>query len=520
MATIPITGLPSTFIAPGGFVQIAFAQGPSSAGAGERSIMFVMPMLASGAAWTAATTYGPIKNEQEAIDGAGAGSPLHRAIRRALRANQGANIYALPYLPSSGGGGLVSAAGTITWSTDPTALGVARIWVAGEMMEYGFTSSDTVTTIAVGFKNLINARTHLPVSANNSSGVLTLTAKVAGVSMGDGTTGAVRMRAEIDLGKGTTVATSGKWVGGAGGTAGVDGTTTEAANLTAALATIAASRKYFMGVSVWDATSLAALQTHIANKSEPKVGHRSVGCAAFVGALAAGQALAVARNYERLQIAWMNGAEDDPASLVGNILGVRQKREEEDTAFNFDDYRRSDWLVKPASLEADWPDLDDLDDAITDGLMPIASNESGSYIAFSATTRSKDSTGATDDFRALETHRVSVSDQLADTLLIRDALRYSGFKLKSDKLLADGTVDHNQRVGERTVTPSLWKSLPLEVMAEFDEADRIQEIEKSRASLLVRKDPSNGGRIECGFDINVIDLKHQVTVRIAETSTG
>lgn len=520
MAQIPITGLPSSFIAPGGFVQIAFAQGPSSAGAGERSIAFVMPILASGAAWAVNTIVGPIKNEQEAIDGAGAGSPLHRAIRRALRANQGAPIYALPYASSSGGGGLVSAAGTITWTTDPTGTGVARVWVSGELMEFGFTSSDTVTTIAAGFKTLVNARTHLPVTADNTAGVLTLTAKIAGVSMGDGTTGAVRMRAEVDLGKGTTVATSGKWVGGAGGTAGVDGTTTEAANLTAALATISASRKYFVGVSVWDATSLAALQTHIANKSEPKVGHRSVGCAAYVGALASGQALAVARNYERLQIALQPGAEDDPASIVGNILGVRQKREEEDTAYNFDDYRQSDWLVPPAALESDWLDLDDIDDAITDGLTPIASNESGSSIAFSATTRSKDSTGATDDFRALETHRVSVTDQLADTLLVRDKLRYSGFKLKSDKLLADNSIDHNQRVGPRTTTPSLWRSLPLEVIDEFDDADRIQDVATTKSSLKVVKDPSNGGRIECGFDVNVIDLKHQVTISIAETSTG
>lgn len=519
MALIPVTGLPSSFRAPGNFVEIAFAQGAASAAAGARACILIMPILASGADWTANTVYGPIKNEQEAEDGAGAGSPLHRGLRRALRTNKSAKWYALPYAATSGGSP-VAAAGTVTWTTDPTGTGVARVWVAGELVEYGFTSSDTVTTIATGVRDVINARTHLPVSASNSSGVLTLTAKITGTSMGDGTTGAVRIRADIDLGKGTSVATSGGAIGDSGGTAGVEGSTTEAANLNTALGNITAARYYYMGTSMWSSTALGHMETHIANKSEAKVGLRSVGVAAFVGALAAGQTLATGRNYERLQIAWQKGAEDDPASIVANVMAVRQKREETDTKFNFDGYRESDWLVPAAATQSDWPDLDDVDDAVTDGLTPIGSDENGSYIAMSCSTRSKDPSGSTDDFRALETHRVSVADEFADTLLVRHVLRYGQSALKDDELLGDGSINHNQRVGRKVVTPSLWKALPLELLDEFNAADKLQRVSESKESLRAVKDPQNGGRLECGLDLIVIDQLHQLTVRIAETSTG
>ena len=521
MALIPILGVPSTFRVPGQFAEIVFAQGPSSAAAAAREVILVMPLWPGATpapVWTVNTVY-RVRNEQDLIDGAGAGSPLHRAGRVFLQSNRTAKLWALPYSPSSGMG-VATADETVTWATDPTGTGVTTLTVCGEPNSVGFDSSDTVTTIATDMVGVINSKVHLPVVATNAMGVLTLTAKISGESQGDGTTGVIRLRAEIDSGVGTTVVAAAGALGLAG-TAGVDGATTESANLTTALSAIDAARYYFMGFSVWDATPVGAAVTHISAKSEPLPGLRSVGVAGFTGSLSLAQTLATGRNYERLQLVWQPNSEHDTAHLVGNMLGIRQKYEEKDSATNFDSYRRSgDWLILPAFSQGDWPDTTDQNDAINDGVAPIASDGSGSKLVMSTTTRSKNAAGTVDDFRVTETHRVSVADEYTDTLLLRHALNYENKKLKGDQLLSDGTVDNNQRLFPNVVTPHQYKPFVKRLLQEFEDAAKIQNAQTSKDGLRVVRDPQNGGRLEVGHDLHVIDLLHQTTFRLAEVSTG
>lgn len=517
MSLIPITGVPSTFYVPGTFGEINFAQGPSTASAGAREILFCMPKSSAGD-WTVNQLI-QVRSEAEAVDGAGPGSPLHRAIRMFLKANKGAKVYALPYAESSGAG-LDSADGYVAISGTATASGLLKVTVCGEEMEIAVNKDDTATALGELVEAQINARTHLPCTANNSAGTVTLTAKIGGKSQGDGTTGVIRFRASAKSGIGITVSTSGAALGLGAGAAGVDGATAEAANLATALATIDNVRKYYVGVSVWDATALTNLVTHVSNKSEPNPGLRSVAVAAFTGALAAGQTLATARNYERLQLVWQPNSEHDCAELVGNVVGVRSKKESVDSAWNFDGHSGADWLIKRAYDAADFPDSNDLNDAITDGLSPVGSRDSGSYLVTSVTTRSKDATGLVDDRRASETHRVSVCDEVLDTHLLRHSNTYVGFKFKDDEVLANGNPNPNQKRMPRVVTPSQYKPFVISILREFEGTGKLQAVDESVEGLQCVKDPNNGGRLEVGYDLNVIDLLHQTTIRISEVSSG
>ena len=521
MADIPILGIPSTYRKPGGFAELLFNQGPATSSASEREMVFVMPRITGSGTWVNNTMY-RVKSEKDVIDGAGNGSPIHRALRRALKANKSGKYWAVPYGESTGGAP-VKADLTVTWATDPTGTGSTTLWVCGEPCSVGFIDADTVTTIAAAMVLVVNGKTHLPVLASNVAGVVTLTALVNGVSQGDGTSGAIRVHAEIEAGKGTTVATENGGttdaLGLGTGTTGVEGSTTEAANLATALATLDAVRKYYIVTSTWDATSLTNLQTHIAGKSEPNPGHRSVGIAAFCGALAAGATIANARNYERLQLVWQPNSEEDPATLAGQVAAIRQKRESLDSTFNFDFYRGSDWLIPAAFAVADWPDDTDQNDAINDGLTPIASTAVGSFLVYSATTRSKDATGVFDDPRSLETHRISGPDLVTDTFLTRHALQYTGKKLAADKFDAAGNVDPNQKLFPGVLTASTYKPFVLSILDEF-EGIVLQNVAASKAGCDVLKDPNNGGRLEVGCDLHTVDLFHQVTYRLAEVSTG
>jgi phage tail sheath gpL-like len=517
MALIPITGLPSSYRVPGGYAEVLFAQGASSAALRAREVVIVMPKTSGGDA-VAGELY-PIGSEDDAIARAGVGSPAHRAARIFLKANKRARLWYLG-MSATTGGTEVAATGTITYTTTATGTGVASVTVCGETVSAIVRSGDTVSDIAVKVKNAINAVTHLPVTADNSSGVVTMTARIAGSSQGDGTVPVIRYRATISAGIGTTVATSGAALGLGAGADGADGSTTEAAQLATALGSLEAIRKYYIVTSTWATAGLAALALHVSNKSEPNPGLRSFGICGYTGTLAGAQTLANARNYERLALVHQAGSEHDPAELAGNVAAIVQKHQARDSAANLDSYRQQDWLIKPPFSAADYPDGDDLNDAINDGITAIGADDNGSYLTMWLTTRSKNAAGTVDDFRATEAHRVSVADEFVDEMLATYAIRYSNAKLRSDQTLADGSVDPNQRIPGGVVTAETLKPFIKQQLNIFEDTARIQNAEASKESLRTVRDPSNSGRVEAGLELHAIDHLHQLTARVAEVSTG
>lgn len=510
---IAITGVAADWKLPGGYAEILYGQGPATAAAGARSVAFVMPMTSAGT-WTANTMY-PVRNEAEAELGAGPGSPLHRAVRKFLQHNKNAKLWAVPYAASSGGTP-VTATAVLTIATTAAGNGVLEVDVCGETCTVSISTGDTATVIGDAVAASINAKTHLPCTAGNSTGTVTLTAKIVGASQGTATLGVIRVRVRsLTPGIDTTASFGGAFLGT--GAAGADGTTTEAANFATALATLDAVRRYYLVTSLIDATSLGSLKTHVVNKSVPRKGLRSVGIGAYMGTLANAQTLAIALNYERLRIAFQPNSELDACSLAAGLAAVLQQGEGVDSSYNFDGYDTSD-IIPPAYSAGDWPDPDDQNDAINDGLTIIASRDGGSYIAMSVSTRSKDSTGAIQDFRATESHRVSVTDEFTDEELIEFGLTFKGKKIADDQKLPDNvTVNPNQKQIRNVVRPSGFKGHLLQRLDRFVEAGKLQEPEASKASLRVVKQP---GRFEVGMDLRVIDHLHQATFRFAETSVA
>lgn len=512
---IPITGIDATWRVPGAYAEILFAQGPATASAGVRELIFVMPKLSTGT-WTANTKY-RVNNEKDAEDGAAAGSPLHRAIRIALQANKNTKIWAVPVAETSGGSPIAATA-VLTIATNATGTGTLTVTVCGEECSFTFLNTNTPTIIGDGIVAAINAKTWLPCTAVNASGTVTLTAKLKGISQGTATLGVIRVRATITSGVGTTASFGGAFLGS--GAAGVEGSTTEAANTLTALNTIVAVNKYYLVTSAVDATTLGHFKTHCATKAEPRQGIFAVTIGGYTGSMATCQTLATGKNYERLALYCQPNSEHDAAEIAGNVAAIRQKREQTDSSYNFAGYSDTDWLIKQAYADSDWPDADDLNDAINDGVSPIASKEGGSYITMSVNTRSKNSTGTVDDFRACETHRVSAADEFVTQMVNQARLDHQGKKLKDDEFLADGTVNSNQPRIRGVLRPShLRKPIYLQ-LDEYEAAGKLQSVQKSKDSLRTIKSPANASRVECGLDLYVIDHAHQFTFRVAENSTG
>ncbi len=523
MALQPITGYPSSYRAPFTAVEINFGQGPSTAEGAVRSTLYTGPKTSAGNG-TVGTVY-RITREQDAIDVAGVGSFLHRMCRFHLMVDKNAKLYAMPYAASSGSG-VATATGTITITmtsgTNPTATGKLTATVCGEELTVSFKTSDTVTTIGDALAAQINAKVWLPLTAANAGGVVTMTAKHAGASSGDGTVGVLRMRAVVEAGKNVVVATSGAALGLGTGTAGADGATTETANITTALAGITSSAYYYMGTSVWTSAAIAPFKTHIVNKSEPNPGLRTAGWTAWTGLQSSLTTIVNAANYERRSFIWQENSEHDPAELVAQVVAIHRKKEAIRGNFVPDLYRGPDWLIKPCFDVVDRPTATEVDEACVDGITVIGSDETGSFLVMSLTSRSKNSTGTVDDFRATERHRISFMDYFADKWLARHQATYSGFKLKPDKRLADGTVDANQDVAPRTVTPSRYLSFLNQIIDEDGDAGEglLQDAAAWKESAQANVDPLNNGRLELGASGRTMDMLHQATLRLAETSAG
>ncbi len=398
----------------------------------------------------------------------------------------------------------------------------------GEQVSANFTTSSTVTTIATDIRDKINAKVHLPVTAAIVAGVLTLTAKIAGASQGDGTVVVIRFHAEIDPGKATTVAISGS--GGLGvvsgaAVAGVDGSTTELTNMTNALANVTTTRLYYMGFSLWDSTSLTTIKTHMVNKNAPSPGLTGRAVTGYTSTLAAGLTVASAKNTELLHMMWQKNSEHDTAELAAQLIAITQLREELDSAYpGFDSYAGQGWNLLPAFATADWPTEQDKNDAVTGGLCCVASNTVGASLVMHVTTRSKDSTGLINDFRATETHRVSAMHDFEDDTKLNHYLTFTakGFKLQADPLLPDGSVDVNavSLLPGNVMTPSKYRPWFLDRIKRFCDAGKFQRFADWVSGARINIDPQNASRLEVGAAGRTIDIMHQTSFRISETSPG
>lgn len=521
MALFPILGYPSSWRGPFSAVQIDFGQGPSTAGGAVRRTLYTGPKTSTGSA-TAGQVY-QITREQDAIDYFGVGSPVHRMCRMHLLVDKDAKLFGMSYAASNGSG-IATATGTITITmtsgSNPTATGRVYLTVCGLQLTIGFTTTDTVTTIGDSIAAQINAQQYLPFTAANVAGVVTLTSKIAGVSSGDATTGVYRYRVAVDSGKNVVVATSGAALGLGTGVAGADGSTTELANLTSALAGITSSRYDYMGFSVWNSAQVAPIKTHVSNKSEPNPGLRCVAFTGYTGLQSTLTTMAIGCNYERHHFVWQENSEHDPAELVANTVAIHRKRESIRNGFVEDNYRQPDWLIKPAYAEADWPTASEANDAIVDGITPIGSDQTGSFLIMSVNSRSKNAAGTIDDFRASERHRVSFMDYFADTWLARDQAQYAGFKLMDDVRKPDGSIDVNFRPPAKTLTPSRYRPFIAKIIGEFVADGMLQDEAGWLESLQVVIDPQNVSRTESNASGRTIDIRHQSTLRLAETSPG
>ena len=209
-------------------------------------------------------------------------------------------------------------------------------------------------------------------------------------------------------------------------------------------------------------------------------------------------------------------SEHDCAELVGAWMALRHKYETTDSAFCFDGISLDPYISNVYSV-ADYPDADDVNDAICDGITIVESGPTGPHVAMSVDTRSKNAAGTQDDFRATETHRISVCDEFTDEVLTLWANQYGGTKARDDKYTADGKVDYTQSYIRGVTQPSQIGVMLKKQMDVYETNAKLQDAATTKQSVSVVKE---GSRFACFAELRVIDHAHQATFKFAEVSPG
>jgi phage tail sheath gpL-like len=467
---------------PGIYLQVSFGVGPRSAGDAPRKVILFGNKTSAGTLAAATPTQCLTKDDAATLTGIG--SELYRMVVAALDVSSTVDLYVCVVAESAG----TNASATVTYTGTSTADGAQTVWVCGEPCVASVTSGDTVTTIAAAMKAAINAKTTLPVTADNSSGVLTVTAKHKGPR---GNYISLRSLSEAT---GITATTSASYL--------ASGATTDDPQ-TAIDATDASHYTYLVS-PYQDATQLAKFKTQVNAQAVPEVGLREQVIFGSIDTLANTTTVATGLNAARMQAVWVYNGDSMPCELAAAKAAFRADAEGADPSANMDNQIVVGMKVPVA--EADWPTNAELVSALNNGITPLKPVNGEMAIVRSITTRSQTS-GGTADYAVLDVSKVTVPDYVADTLEANYST-WDGFKLADDD--ADGAPPPTN-----VATPKLLKDWAFGLLKDIEADGHIVNVDDLAASLVFEVS-ATAGRVNAQVPVDVIEGLHQMAADVRQ----
>lgn len=498
--SLELTGYDPNNPVPADLVEVRFAQGETGGDKGLKKVLIMAPSTSAGSITQDTEVFGPISTEDEAITKTGSGSCAHRMVREFLRVCKNVQLYVI--CPTRSGGTAASA--TIVYSGTITAVGVAKVRVCGEPVYYAYTTSDTATTVGAGIAAAINALTYLPVTAANVTGTVTLTAKNAGP---DGNT--IRIKSYVPSGTGLA-STSTSLTALSSGATEVDYTT--------ALTTIASQKYHRIVAHTTDYAGAGAvedIQTQIGSQALPATGIRQQVFFGLSGTSSDLVTKATGINDARMRIIWMKNAWEENYVLAAKVAASFCNHELSDPSYNFDGYGlKSEHVFTVYTPEnvADIPTNTTLATVLANGGTPIGVTANGAtYVVRSITSRSLN--GATQDYRARDSHRVSVADAFADDLLANMAnAPYSA--------VTEDPATGGKEPLARFITPKRAKTIVEDLIRAYNDAGHMDpaKLTEMLESISTGIDPGDASRINVIVKVKSVNLKHKSASLVAESS--
>lgn len=503
--SIPLVGLSPGDPTPGNYLEINFAVGEASSGAGVYPVLLLGGMLSTGSATADAMIYGPdtpvqCATESDVIALFGAGSELHRMWRRFTAVNQSTPVYLLAVAE---GGGAAAGTATITITGTSAGAGSIRVFVGDEFVDVGFGFGDTPTVIATAVVNAVKTRPHWPVSASNVAGVVTLTTRQKGLRANF-----VRYFAQV-----VAPASAGVSVSPTASTAISNGATTDS-NVTA-LATIVAKRFYYIVSAAEDATQLGALMAQVGTQALAITGIRQRVFAGSVDTIANTITITTALNAARAEIVWLAQSDLPPCELAANNAAVYALEEApliprcNFSSYGNDAKTSTNWKVR-APLSGAAPTRSQILAALNAGITPIGVLSAGrTYLVKRCTTRFLN--GANPDYRIRDAHKVTICDRYADDLAAKELAQLSGKNVGDDP-------KKNEEPNPNTVTPRVYKALINRLSRDYAELGLLQRVDEIIGGTIVIRELAPTTRLSAQIPLQPVDILDQTAAQINQVA--
>lgn len=275
--------VPANLRVPGVYAEISNTNALSGAQRLVYRRLIIATMLASGTAVAGV----PVRclSEPAASGLFGAGSVAHGMVAAAIANDAFTDLFVLPLADPAAG---AAATSTLTVTGAATAPSTLSLYVAGRRVQVGIASADTPTLAAGKIIAAVNALTSLPVTAANTAGVVTFTAKNKGATGND-----LEVRANYN-GEQSPAGLTMVITAFAGGTGNPD--------ITAALAALGDSWFQAWATAYTDTPNLVAIETDQYNRWGPMRESEGHVFGAIRGTYSAVAAIGMARNSEHLTL--------------------------------------------------------------------------------------------------------------------------------------------------------------------------------------------------------------------------
>ena len=468
---------------PGAFIQVSLGVGIRSPGAVPFRILLTGNKTSAGSAANGELKL--LSGPDDAASYFGPGSELHLMAIACFKANPTATVYAIA-ITSAG----TAAAGTLVFGAGvATTAGTVEVWIRGERVLASVAVGDSVTVIGEAVEAAINARTDLPVTANNVAGTVTVTAKNTGprgnrISMRSRVTGAAAVThtpATGYLSAGATMDTP-----------------------QAVLDSLASQRFHLIVSPHYTSTELAIYKSHVSTQAQPLNGQRQRFVACSPDTLAASITLSDAVNEKRGQICWLEDPDDTPAMIAAGFAGAVAAKLSADRAAPLDGLVITG--LKSQYDIADVPLRTEQISALNNGLTPLGTVDGTIVNVRSITSYHKDAS-SNPDYTVLDTHYVDVPDFIGDDIEGNFTSVFSGFKLGEDD--EDGVPP-----GPKIATPNSVRDFIYSRLALYDN-DKLINVVATKGSLVVEKDTQANGRLNADVPCIPIPHFHQLAVNVA-----
>ena len=399
----------------------------------------------------------------------GAGSLLHKMSETYFKNNQLTTTYFMPLEDLEAG---VAATGAILVTASSPQAGTINLYIGGEKISVGVSTTDTANTIATAIAAAITAKTGLPVTASATTNTITITCKWKGETGNE-----IDIRANYydgeNLPTGVTLAIT-QMSSGSGNP-----------DISSALANLGDNQFNIIAVPYKDGANFALLKTKLEELNGPLVQKDGYVFMSKDDTVANLATFGLAKNTQFFATLGIKNSPTPDYQIASALAGVASYYGNIDPARPFQTLKLSGIL---APSESDRFTLAEKNTLLYDGISTSFVDASGNVcIERLISMYRQNSTGADDP---------SYLDMT--TLLTLSYLRYSFrnrilTKFPRHKLADDGTKFSQ---GQAIVTPSVVKAEAIAIFRNWEEDGLVEDADAFKEGLIVERNTSDVNRLD------------------------